>query len=108
MQGDVLGDLNSRRGRVQGTDTVDGGVQMITALVPTAEIGATPWTCARSPAAGGASAPSTTTTTRCPPNLVERMAKAKSHLSSSMPLSSGRRARRPCSRCQLDRPAPRA
>jgi elongation factor G len=38
MQGDVLGDLNSRRGRVQGTDTVDGGSQKITALVPTAEI----------------------------------------------------------------------
>jgi elongation factor G len=38
MQGDVLGDLNSRRGRVQGTDTLDGGVQKITALVPTAEI----------------------------------------------------------------------
>ena len=38
MQGDVLGDLNSRRGRVQGTDTVDGGLQVITALVPTAEI----------------------------------------------------------------------
>ena len=38
MQGDVLGDLNSRRGRVQGTDTVDGGMQKITALVPTAEI----------------------------------------------------------------------
>ena len=38
MQGDVLGDLNSRRGRVQGTDTFDGGLQMIIALVPTAEI----------------------------------------------------------------------
>jgi elongation factor G len=38
MQGDILGDLNSRRGRVQGTDTVDGGRQRITALVPTAEI----------------------------------------------------------------------
>jgi elongation factor G len=38
MQGDVLGDLNSRRGRVQGTDTLDGGWQEITALVPTAEI----------------------------------------------------------------------
>jgi len=38
MQGDVLGDLNSRRGRVQGTDTVEGGHQRITALVPTAEI----------------------------------------------------------------------
>ncbi len=38
MQGDILGDLNSRRGRVQGTDSLDGGVQMITAIVPTAEI----------------------------------------------------------------------
>jgi len=38
MQGEVLGDLNSRRGRVQGTDTVDGGFQKITALVPSAEI----------------------------------------------------------------------
>ena len=38
MQGNVLGDLNARRGRVQGTDTLDGGVQKITALVPAAEI----------------------------------------------------------------------
>jgi elongation factor G len=38
MQGHVLGDLNSRRGRVQGTDTLDGGLQKIIALVPTAEI----------------------------------------------------------------------
>ncbi len=38
LQGNVLGDLNARRGRVQGTDTVDGGQQSITALVPTAEI----------------------------------------------------------------------
>jgi elongation factor G len=38
MQGDVLGDLNSRRGRVQGTDTLESGDQHITALVPTAEI----------------------------------------------------------------------
>ncbi len=38
MQGDILGDLNSRRGRVQGTDTLAGGFQQITALVPTSEI----------------------------------------------------------------------
>ncbi len=38
MQGNVLGDLNSRRARVQGTDTMDGGVQIISALVPTSEI----------------------------------------------------------------------
>jgi elongation factor G len=37
-QGAVLGDLNSRRGRVQGTDTTDAGNQRITALVPTAEL----------------------------------------------------------------------
>ena len=38
MQGDILGDLNSRRGRVQGTDSLEGGLQVITAIVPTAEI----------------------------------------------------------------------
>ena len=37
-QGDVMGDLNSRRGRVQGTETTDGGEQVIRALVPTSEI----------------------------------------------------------------------
>jgi len=37
-QGDVMGDLNSRRGRVQGTETAGDGEQMITALVPTSEI----------------------------------------------------------------------
>ncbi|HZU81055.1 MAG TPA: elongation factor G [Acidimicrobiales bacterium] len=38
MQGDVLGDLNSRRGRVQGTDSLADGRQVITAVVPTGEI----------------------------------------------------------------------
>jgi len=37
-QGDVMGDLNSRRGRVQGTEAVGDGEQMVTALVPTSEI----------------------------------------------------------------------
>jgi len=37
-QGDVMGDLNSRRGRVQGTEVAGLGEQMITALVPTSEI----------------------------------------------------------------------
>jgi len=37
-QGDVMGDLNSRRGRVQGTEAVGDGDQMVTALVPTSEI----------------------------------------------------------------------
>ena len=38
QQGDIMGDLNSRRGRVQGTDSIGDGEQKITAFVPTAEI----------------------------------------------------------------------
>ncbi len=37
-QGDVLGDLNSRRGRVQGTETGQRGESVIVALVPTSEL----------------------------------------------------------------------
>jgi elongation factor G len=37
-QGDVMGDLNSRRGRVQGTESMGDGEQTITALVPTSEV----------------------------------------------------------------------
>lgn len=37
-QGDVMGDLNSKRGRIQGTSSVGGGEQEITALVPTSEV----------------------------------------------------------------------
>jgi elongation factor G len=37
-QGDVLGDINARRGRVQSSDALPTGEQRITALVPTAEI----------------------------------------------------------------------
>ena len=36
--GDVLGDLNSRRAQVLGTDTDEAGVTTVQALVPTAEI----------------------------------------------------------------------
>jgi elongation factor G len=38
LQGDVMGDLNAKRGRVQGTDSDGGGRQTIIALVPTSEI----------------------------------------------------------------------
>jgi len=38
FQGDVMGDLNSKRGRIQGTTSVGGGEQEITALVPTSEV----------------------------------------------------------------------
>ena len=37
-QGDVMGDLNGRRGRVQGTESGNDGESLITALVPTSEI----------------------------------------------------------------------
>ena len=37
-QGDVMGDLNSRRGRVQGTEVAGPGEQTITAQVPTSEV----------------------------------------------------------------------
>jgi elongation factor G len=37
-QGDVMGDLNSRRGRVQGSEPAGDGEQIVTALVPTSEI----------------------------------------------------------------------
>jgi elongation factor G len=37
-QGDVMGDLNSRRGRVQGTESSGQGWQTIVAQVPTSEI----------------------------------------------------------------------
>ncbi|HEY8523403.1 MAG TPA: elongation factor G [Acidimicrobiales bacterium] len=38
LQGDVMGDLNARRGRVQGTEASGDGEQTIVALVPTSEI----------------------------------------------------------------------
>jgi elongation factor G len=37
-QGEVLGDLNARRGRVSGTSVVDDGAHQIVALVPASEI----------------------------------------------------------------------
>ncbi|MHB8669286.1 MAG: elongation factor G [Acidimicrobiales bacterium] len=37
-QGDVMGDLNARRGRVQGTESAGEAGQIITAMVPTSEI----------------------------------------------------------------------
>jgi elongation factor G len=37
-QGDVMGDLSSRRGQLQGTEATTNGLQKITALVPTSEI----------------------------------------------------------------------
>jgi elongation factor G len=36
--GDVMGDLNARRGRVQGSESAGDGEQTVTALVPRSEI----------------------------------------------------------------------
>lgn len=38
QQGDVMGDLNARRGRVQGTEPGNDGEQVVVAMVPTSEI----------------------------------------------------------------------
>lgn len=39
LQGDVMGDLSSRRGRIAGTDTTEDGLSQVQAMVPEAEIG---------------------------------------------------------------------
>ncbi len=79
MQGDVLGDLNSRRGRVQGTDSVDGGLQKIIALVPTAEIQRYAVDLRSLTGGRGRFQASHDHYDAMPSNLVERMAKAKSN-----------------------------
>lgn len=38
LQGDVMGDLSSRRGRISGTDVTDDGTHQIQAMVPEAEL----------------------------------------------------------------------
>jgi elongation factor G len=37
-QGDIMGDLNSKRGRIQGSSSIGGGQVEIVALVPTSEV----------------------------------------------------------------------
>jgi elongation factor G len=77
MQGDILGDLNSRRGRVQGTDTVEGAIQKITALVPTAEIQRYAVDLRSLTGGRGRFSAGHSHYDVMPANLVERMAKAK-------------------------------
>ena len=38
FQGDIMGNMTSRRGRVLGTNSGSAGNQIVTALVPTAEV----------------------------------------------------------------------
>ncbi|HTZ09766.1 MAG TPA: elongation factor G, partial [Acidimicrobiales bacterium] len=77
MQGEILGDLNARRGRVQGTDTVEGGVQKITAQVPTAEIQRYAVDLRSLTGGRGRFSAEHDHYEVMPPNLVERLAKAK-------------------------------
>jgi elongation factor G len=77
MQGDVLGDLNSRRGRVQGTDSVAGALQKITAIVPTAEIQRYAVDLRSLTGGRGRFRAEHDHYDVMPSNLVERMAKAK-------------------------------
>jgi len=79
MQGDILGDLNSRRGRVQGTDSVDGGLQKISALVPTAEIQRYAVDLRSLTGGRGRFRADHDHYDAMPSNLVERMVKAKSN-----------------------------
>ncbi|HVA04864.1 MAG TPA: elongation factor G [Acidimicrobiales bacterium] len=79
MQGDILGDLNSRRGRVQGTDSVDGGLQKISALVPTAEIQRYAVDLRSLTGGRGRFVADHDHYDAMPSNLVERMAKAKAN-----------------------------
>ena len=77
MQGDILGDLNSRRGRVQGTDSVAGALQKITAIVPTAEIQRYAVDLRSLTGGRGRFHAEHDHYDAMPSNLVERMAKAK-------------------------------
>jgi elongation factor G len=77
MQGDILGDLNSRRGRVQGTDSGEGGTQKITAQVPTAEIQRYAVDLRSLTGGRGRFRAEHDHYDVMPANLVERMAKAK-------------------------------
>ncbi|HXW39081.1 MAG TPA: elongation factor G, partial [Acidimicrobiales bacterium] len=78
MQGDIMGDLNSRRGRVQGTDSLDGGLQVITAIVPTAEIQRYAIDLRSLTAGRGRFRAEHDHYDVVPGNLVDRLAKAKS------------------------------
>lgn len=63
FMGDVIGDLNSKRGRIESMEDLAAGVKEITAFVPLGEMRlATPPTCAPPPKAAPAPAWSSTTT----------------------------------------------
>jgi elongation factor G len=79
MQGDILGDLNARRGRVQGTDSLEGGLQVITAIVPTAEIQRYAVDLRSLTAGRGRFRAEHDHYDVVPSNLVEKLVKAKGH-----------------------------
>jgi elongation factor G len=63
--GDVIGDLNSRRGQIQGTDS-RGNAQTVDAMVPLANMFGYVNRSARSPRAARSTACSSRITTKCP------------------------------------------
>ena len=63
--GDVIGDLNSRRGQIQGTET-RGNAQVVTAFVPLANMFGYISTLRSFSKDGPSIRCSTTTTSRCP------------------------------------------
>ncbi len=79
LQGNVLGDLNARRGRVQGTDVLDGGVQTISALVPTAELQRYSIDLRSLTGGRGRFRADHDHYDVMPPNLVERLEKSRPH-----------------------------
>lgn len=64
--GDVMGDLNGRRGRVQSMEARAGGAQSVRAQVPWPPCSVTPPTCAPVPRAALPSLCSSITTSVCP------------------------------------------
>jgi elongation factor G len=75
LQGDVMGDLNSRRARVQGTELADEATRRSSSpRSPPPRCAATRSTCARRPAAAAASPLRHDHYDVMPPNLVARVA----------------------------------
>ena len=67
--GDVIGDLNSRRGQIQGTDT-RGNAQVVEAMVPLANMfGYVNELRSFTPGPGATTRCSSRTTTKCPANV---------------------------------------
>ena len=73
--GDVIGDLNSRRGQIQGTES-RGNAQVVTAFVPLANMfGYINTLRSHEPGRAASSRCSTTTTSRCRKHVADEVIK---------------------------------